>query len=52
MSTVTALASDEKLGERAQEARARLLREKIDVTGWMIDLFEREHAANFGKSDA
>lgn len=52
MSTVTALASDEKLGERAREARTRLLREKIDVTQWMLELFEREHAANFGKSSA
>ena len=52
MSTVTALAADEKLGERAREARARLLREKIDVTGWMLELFEREHAAYFGKSGA
>jgi predicted glycosyltransferase len=51
MSTVTALASDESLGDRARAARSRLLEEKIDVTQWMVELFEREHEANFGKRD-
>jgi len=50
MSTVSALASDGTLAERAREARARLLSEKIDVTAWMIELFEREYEATFGKS--
>jgi uncharacterized protein len=44
---VRRLAADPELPERARRARTRLLREKTDVTLWMVDFFEREYAAHF-----
>jgi len=38
------LARDSSLVQRAGEARRRLIAEKIDVTSWMLELLEREHA--------
>ncbi len=45
---VKKLAADPKLTERARAAHAHLLREKIDVTAWMLDFFEREYERHFG----
>jgi len=41
------LASDPDGPRRAAEARARLLREKTDVTAWIAEFFEREFALHF-----
>ena len=41
------LASDPELGERARRARERLLADKVDVTAWMLDFFEREYRNHF-----
>jgi predicted glycosyltransferase len=43
------LADDPNLAEKARSARARLLEDKIDVTAWMLDFFEREYATHFGR---
>jgi predicted glycosyltransferase len=45
---VRRLAADPKLVERAHAGQARLLREKTDVTLWMVDFFEREYKKHFG----
>jgi predicted glycosyltransferase len=45
---VRRLAADPRLVERAQQARAHMLREKTDVTLWMVDFFEREYKRHFG----
>ena len=42
-----ALATDPELAARAHAARKRLLADKVDVTAWMLEFFEREFAANF-----
>jgi predicted glycosyltransferase len=42
------LFSDDAAMQRATEARARLLREKTDVTAWIAEFFEREYAKHFG----
>jgi predicted glycosyltransferase len=44
---VRRLAADPALPDRARDARARMLREKTDVTLWMADFFEREYRAHF-----
>ncbi len=41
------LFSDDAETARARAARARLLSEKVDVTAWIADFFEREYAAHF-----
>jgi len=41
------LADNPELATKAREARARLLADKIDVTGWMVDFFEREYERHF-----
>jgi predicted glycosyltransferase len=43
-----AMASDPELAASARAARARLLADKIDVTGWMLEFFEREFSESFG----
>jgi uncharacterized protein len=48
VSEVERLAADPELRARSQAARARLLAEKIDVTDWMLRLFESEYARHFG----
>ncbi|HWP05062.1 MAG TPA: DUF354 domain-containing protein [Polyangiaceae bacterium] len=47
-SVAAKLFSDDSEMERATQARARLLREKTDVTAWIADFFEREFARHFG----
>jgi len=47
-SVAVELFSDDGERRRAGEARARLLAEKTDVTAWMAEFFEREHARHFG----
>jgi uncharacterized protein len=47
VATAERLAADPALGERARNARARLLADKADVTEWMLDFFEREFRAHF-----
>lgn len=47
LAQVQALADDPLLSQRAHAARARLLSDKVDTTSWMVDFFEREHAAHF-----
>ena len=42
-----ALARDPELAARAHDARKRLLADKVDVTAWMLEFFEREFAARF-----
>jgi uncharacterized protein len=42
-----ALAMDPELSARAHDARKRLLADKVDVTAWMLEFFEREFAAMF-----
>lgn len=42
-----ALADDPELTTKARTARTRLLEQKIDVTAWMIDFFEREYETHF-----
>jgi len=45
---VARLARDAGLSEQARHARERLLSEKVDVTAWMLDFFEREFHTHFG----
>ena len=45
--TARTLADDSELTSKARAARARLLEEKIDVTAWMLDFFEREYETHF-----
>ncbi len=45
MSEVRELAADEELPARSAAGRERLLREKIDVTGFLADRFERKLGA-------
>lgn len=47
VSQVAKLAADPNLSRRAAEARELLLKDKIDVTQWMVDFFEREFMACF-----
>ena len=39
MAKALQLAADPQLAQRAAAARVRLLDERIDVTGWMVDFF-------------
>jgi hypothetical protein len=32
---------------KGKKARERLLADKIDLTGWMVEFFEREFARSF-----
>jgi predicted glycosyltransferase len=41
------MADDPELLSRAKQARERLLADKIDLTSWMVDFFEREFARCF-----
>lgn len=41
------MADDPELLSKARAARARLLEDKIDLTGWMVHFFEREFAQVF-----
>jgi predicted glycosyltransferase len=41
------LADDPELTNKARTARTRLLEQKIDVTAWMLDFFEREYETHF-----
>jgi predicted glycosyltransferase len=45
--TARALADDPGLTTKARTARERLLEQKIDVTAWMLDFFEREYETHF-----
>jgi predicted glycosyltransferase len=45
LATVREMAENPRLLEQARAARERMLSEKVDVTAWMLDFFEREHAA-------
>ena len=47
VASVRELLADVTLGEHAREARQRLLRDKIDLTAWMLEFFEREYRAHF-----
>jgi predicted glycosyltransferase len=47
VATAERLVADPELGEKARAARARLLADKVDVTTWMLDFFEREYQAHF-----
>ena len=47
VATAERLVTDPELGAKAKAARARLLADKVDVTAWMLDFFEREYAAHF-----
>jgi uncharacterized protein len=42
-----AMARDPDLAKNARAARERLLADKVDVTAWMLDFFEKEFAATF-----
>jgi uncharacterized protein len=44
------LALDDQLATRAHEGRARLLSEKIDLTGWMLSLLESEYGRQRGSA--
>jgi predicted glycosyltransferase len=44
LSVVREMVSDPLLADRAKAARERMLRDKVDVTAWMLDFFEREYA--------
>lgn len=48
LSEVRKLAADPNLPARAAASRERMLREKTDVTLWMLDFFEREYKTHFG----
>jgi len=52
VSATIALACDEDSPARARAARARLLEQKVDVTAWIAEFFEREYAAHFGNGHA
>jgi predicted glycosyltransferase len=41
------LVEDPELGTKAKAAHARLLADKVDVTAWMLDFFEREFRVHF-----
>jgi uncharacterized protein len=45
VTAVERLASDPELVPRARRARERLLAEKIDVTAWMLELFDQQYQA-------
>jgi predicted glycosyltransferase len=47
VATAERLAADPELSAKARAARARLLADKIDVTAWMLEFFEREFRAHF-----
>lgn len=47
VATAERLVADPELGVKARSARARLLADKVDVTAWMLDFFEREFRAHF-----
>jgi predicted glycosyltransferase len=47
VATAERLVADPALHDNARAARARLLSDKVDVTGWMLDFFEREYRAHF-----
>lgn len=47
VATAEGLAADPELAARARAARARLLSDKVDVTAWMLEFFEREYRAHF-----
>jgi uncharacterized protein len=44
LSVVREMVLDPSLADRAKAARERMLRDKVDVTAWMLEFFEREHA--------
>ena len=44
LSVVREMVLDPLLADRAKAARERMLRDKVDVTAWMLEFFEREHA--------
>jgi predicted glycosyltransferase len=41
------MAADPELSTRGRESRERMLRDKIDVTQWMVDFFEAEFEKHF-----
>ena len=47
LALVRQLAGDPELVNRARAAQARMLAEKVDVTLWMVDFFEREYQRFF-----
>jgi predicted glycosyltransferase len=47
LALVRQLAGDPELVTRARAAQQRMLREKTDVTEWMVEFFEREYAKHF-----
>ena len=47
LAVVRQLAGDPELVTRARAAQARMLTEKVDVTLWMVDFFEREYQKYF-----
>jgi predicted glycosyltransferase len=47
VSAAVAMAKDENEPARAAAARARMLSEKVDVTGWIAEFFEREFVRHF-----
>jgi predicted glycosyltransferase len=47
VATAERLAADPSLADSARAARARLLVDKVDVTAWMLEFFEREFRAHF-----
>jgi predicted glycosyltransferase len=51
LSAVKAMASDPSLSANAKEAHARMLRDKLDVTEWMLDFFERQYDQVFRPLD-
>ncbi|HKO92450.1 MAG TPA: hypothetical protein VJU61_14915, partial [Polyangiaceae bacterium] len=46
---VADLAADPGLAERAGRARQRLLADKIDLTGWILEFLEREYERHRAK---
>jgi predicted glycosyltransferase len=44
---VRRMASRPTLGDDAKAARERMLGDKVDVTAWMLEFFEREYARRF-----
>jgi predicted glycosyltransferase len=46
LSAAREMAENPRLLEQAAAARQRMLAEKVDVTAWMLDFFEREYAAS------
>jgi uncharacterized protein len=50
LAAVESMASDPALSANATAARARMLGDKVDVTAWMLEFFEREYARLFANA--